>query len=214
MIMREFTKIEKSFLKKLVHLKDNNLIEELKFTNLLSNIIPHYCIKWNYDITNSPALITIYSDYKEKDIEKLYFEFVDFLNLLEELEKNTFIKTFHSPNMSKIVHYFYDESFFNRINNAYICNSGIGVISKDTQLKIEEDNRFVSCSNRLDILSLIQKYYTFYIYPTPSLKDFVKNRYKTSEQNKFDKQTCISIISIIVAFIIGITPTIIQLLFQ
>lgn len=212
--MREFTKTEKSFLKKLVHLKDNNHIEKLKFTNLLSDIIPHYCIKWDYNTNSSSILITIYSDCKEKDIKMIYYDFIDFLNLLEELENKTFIKSIHSPTASEIVHYFYDEAFFSTINNIYIYNSSIGIVSKDTQINIENDNRFVSFSGRLDILNKLKKYYACYIYPTPSLKDFVDNRYKTPEQNRFDKQTCISIIGIIVAFVIGIIPIIIELLFN
>ena len=201
--MREFIPQEKKLLKSLIHYKKQNQVNELKFKNLISQIIPHYCIKWDCDKPDSSENITIYSDCQSNEIESRYFEFVDFIYLLEELEKHSFIKRIESSNSGKISHYYYDDYFFEKATkeNVYIHTN---IKTRDQKTYIEEDNRFVYCCYRLKILDIIKKYYSSIIYPLPTLEELVKNDFKTFEQIKFEKERRISICGIIVAFIIGI----------
>lgn len=190
--MREFSKSEKKIMKQIDALKKGSF-GNFQSSLLIKNNIDFFAVRWD------ESGVYIYSKNKSADEDfKTFCELCDILYFLEELEHCNFIRvqslitdvnsvtTYHDKYISP-ENYEYDTE----MNQFYLRG---GNILKFSSQSID--------NTRTDIINLLDKYaYCKFIYPLPSLKDYIKNKFKTTEQRNFRKQLCETRIALIVALI-------------
>lgn len=116
-------------------------------------------------------------------MRKNYFQVADFLYLIEELEKDRFVKI---QTLSFEVETDEERVLYDR--GKYRYNS-----SNDTFWGIKGDVQYLVPINAehkvyIDFVSYLERYANKVIYPLPLLEDFVANNYKSIEQRNFEKQ--------------------------
>lgn len=188
--MREFTPKEQDFIKKINSYKNNKTTEKLWFYNLLSEIIPGYYIKWNTPSQKYLEETTLYLKSCNKEFVKdKFYEFVDLLLLIEELEKYKLISIRHGDGVSFANNRIFDYNFFETKKDNNTNDKSIHkIVEKSTRKIVEEDNSFSSYTERIDIVDLIKRYHSAIIYPLPLLNDFSKNDFKDIELRRFESE--------------------------
>lgn len=184
--MRQLTDSEQRIVEKIVQLKQSTRLEELQVARLLRKELGCFALRW----TLEPKKTLVFYSCKDESItdinwdslRKHYFQVVDFLYFIEELEQEHFIKTqtlsFEVKTDEERV--LYDRGRFKYDASMDAFWGKEGTISYLVSINVEQ-------KTYIDFVNYLEKYANKIIYPLPLLEDFVAD-YKSIEQRHFEKQ--------------------------
>ena len=182
-------KREQEILKKLTDLKREGNLKELQFARLLRKQLDTIALSWKTD-EKCRHNLAIFSEVSEPDndqwneILKKYFEIVDFVYLLEELEENNMLKK-QTVSLSA-------EDSLCRNNILYDREKFRYDEYSSTFWLIGENNKRLYCISPSickvynDFAKILAKYANTIIYPLPALDEFVLFNFKSLEQRTFE----------------------------
>lgn len=181
--MRQLAETERLLVEKIVQLKQAARLEELQVARLLRKELECFALR---RVLEPKKTLLFYSIQNKTDwnvLRKNYFQVADFLYLIEELEKDRFVKI---QTLSFEVETDEERVLYDR--GKYRYNS-----SNDTFWGIKGDVQYLVPINAehkvyIDFVSYLERYANKVIYPLPLLEDFVANNYKSIEQRNFEKQ--------------------------
>lgn len=211
--MRELTPKEQELLRQIVTLKKEGKLSYLQAGKFLKKELSCFALKWQ---TKPNVQLTIYvapeEDAAKSEVHKSYFDVSDFVYFIKELHINNFIElqTLQSKNMEENID---DDSMMLYDRDIYEYNKDTDEFwTKETETEFMgkkcKMKALAYIKNKsvvyLDIVQNLNKYANAIIYPLPRLIDYVEHDFKTIEQRRFEKQTRLTWISILVALAIGI----------
>ena len=181
--MRQLAETERLLVEKIVQLKQAARLEELQVARLLRKELECFALRWVLDPKKTLLFYSIQNKTDWNVLRKNYFQVADFLYLIEELEKDRFVKI---QTLSFEVETDEERVLYDR--GKYRYNS-----SNDTFWGIKGDVQYLVPINAehkvyIDFVSYLERYANKVIYPLPLLEDFVANNYKSIEQRNFEKQ--------------------------
>lgn len=181
--MRQLAETERLLVEKIVQLKQAARLEELQVARLLRKELECFALRWVLEPKKTLLFYSIQNKTDWNVLRKNYFQVADFLYLIEELEKDRFVKI---QTLSFEVETDEERVLYDR--GKYRYNS-----SNDTFLGIKGDVQYLVPINAehkvyIDFVSYLERYANKVIYPLPLLEDFVANNYKSIEQRNFEKQ--------------------------
>ena len=171
--MREFSKFEKTIIKKMVDAKE---IRELFLAKLIDENIPSIAIEWTID----PASLTIFYRSSVGTPYKMFDQVQEIIFLLKTLEDEKFIYLHHCPDLTKNNHLFNINKFIREDTGIYYFKEGNGNKGKVVdweKLKI-----------KTTFCNYVKSYANGIFYVSNALRDLVKNDFKTPEQLRFEHQ--------------------------
>ena len=183
--MRSFSDKEKEIINKLINIKRSSNLEELQVAKLLREQLSCFAIQWSY---KPKKTISLYS-YEGKPMNEVdwgnlrmnYFQTVDFLYLIEELEEYHLIKlqtlSFELGNDEERL--LYDRSKYEFKNIAFWRKSD----NIKYLVPVEAKHNV-----HVDFVDYLEKYTNKVIYPLPLLEDLADNAFKSIEQRNLEKQ--------------------------
>lgn len=205
--MRKFIDTERDILLSINNYKKDNNFQKLWFFRLLADIIPGYYITWNTPTKKYLEEVTLFLKEKNKEsIKSQYQKFVDFVLLLDELEKYNLISIRHGGEDASVKNTIFDYNSF----ELKTINEEKKILDIISQKEVTKNDHFLSHSERLDIVDLIKKYHSATIYPLPLLNDFIENDFRSIEERRYDEQLCRTNLSIIVAALAIIIPLVFE----
>lgn len=206
--MREFIPKEREIMQKILSYKKENNIKGLWFYRLLAEIAPGYYIKWNSSSQKCFEKVTLSIKTNDVDFVKLKFqEIVDFILFLDELEEYKLISIRHPNDKISYREVVYDYNTYDiETVDGNVIPEGARVFEKNTKVLVEGNDEFLHHTERLDIVTLIRKYYSSVIYPLPLLDDLVNNGFISIDERRHNQQICRTNISIWVAAAAIIIP--------
>ena len=174
---------ERLLVEKIVQLKQAARLEELQVARLLRKELECFALRWVLEPKKTLLFYSIQNKTDWNVLRKNYFQVADFLYLIEELEKDRFVKI---QTLSFEVETDEERVLYDR--GKYRYNS-----SNDTFWGIKGDVQYLVPINAehkvyIDFVSYLERYANKVIYPLPLLEDFVANNYKSIEQRNFEKQ--------------------------
>ena len=193
--MREFTKEEKEFIKRIVSVhRENgvNSLRDLQVAKLLREDLKFFALKWE---TAPTPQITIYSpqnkQLSEKSTDELYFQIADYIYFIEELVKLGFIKLQNIPSDNKDTY----TILYDRDKYKYLSDKNIFM---QEMPNIKSGTNEYKVSGVISLESL-QTFYTDFaydletcgmaiIYPLPLACSYVDNGFRTEEQMNSEAQ--------------------------
>lgn len=211
--MRELTPKEQELLRQIVTLKKEGKLSYLQAGKFLKKELSCFALKWQ---TKPNVQLTIYvapeEDSAKSEVHKSYFDVSDFVYFIKELHLNNFIElqTLQSKKKEEECE---DDSMMLYDRDIYEYNKDTDEFwTKETEAEFMgkkcKMKALAYIKNKsvvyLDIVQNLNKYANAIIYPLPRLIDYVEHDFKTIEQRRFEKQTRITWISILVALAIGI----------
>ena len=181
--MRQLAETERLLVEKIVQLKQAARLEELQVARLLRKELECFALRWVLEPKKTLLFYSIQNKTDWNVLRKNYFQVADFLYLIEELEKDRFVKI---QTLSFEVETDEERVLYDR--GKYRYNS-----SNDTFWGIKGDVQYLVPINAehkvyIDFVSYLEMYANKVIYPLPLLEDFVANNYKSIEQRNFEKQ--------------------------
>lgn len=181
--MRQLAETERLLVEKIVQLKQTARLEELQVARLLRKELECFALRWVLEPKKTLLFYSIQNKTDWNVLRKNYFQVADFLYLIEELEKDRFVKI---QTLSFEVETDEERVLYDR--GKYRYNS-----SNDTFWGIKGDVQYLVPINAehkvyIDFVSYLERYANKVIYPLPLLEDFVANNYKSIEQRNFEKQ--------------------------
>ncbi len=181
--MRQLAETERLLVEKIVQLKQAARLEELQVARLLRKELECFALRWVLEPKKTLLFYSIQNKTDWNVLRKNYFQVADFLYLIEELEKDRFVKI---QTLSFEVETDEERVLYDR--GKYRYNS-----SNDTFWGIKGDVQYLVPINAehkvyIDFVSYLGRYANKVIYPLPLLEDFVANNYKSIEQRNFEKQ--------------------------
>lgn len=181
--MRQLAETERLLVEKIVQLKQAARLEELQVARLLRKELECFALRWVLEPKKTLLFYSIQNKTDWNVLRKNYFQVADFLYLIEELEKDRFVKI---QTLSFEVETDEERGLYDR--GKYRYNS-----SNDTFWGIKGDVQYLVPINAehkvyIDFVSYLERYANKVIYPLPLLEDFVANNYKSIEQRNFEKQ--------------------------
>lgn len=181
--MRQLAETERLLVEKIVQLKQAARLEELQVARLLRKELECFALRWVLEPKKTLLFYSIQNKTDWNVLRKNYFQVADFLYLIEELEKDRFVKI---QMLSFEVETDEERVLYDR--GKYRYNS-----SNDTFWGIKGDVQYLVPINAehkvyIDFVSYLERYANKVIYPLPLLEDFVANNYKSIEQRNFEKQ--------------------------
>lgn len=181
--MRQLADTERLLVEKIVQLKQAARLEELQVARLLRKELECFALRWVLEPKKTLLFYSIQNKTDWNVLRKNYFQVADFLYLIEELEKDRFVKI---QTLSFEVETDEERVLYDR--GKYRYNS-----SNDTFWGIKGDVQYLVPINAehkvyIDFVSYLERYANKVIYPLPLLEDFVANNYKSIEQRNFEKQ--------------------------
>lgn len=181
--MRQLAETERLLVEKIVQLKQAARLEELQVARLLRKELECFALRWVLEPKKTLLFYSIQNKTDWNVLRKNYFQVSDFLYLIEELEKDRFVKI---QTLSFEVETDEERVLYDR--GKYRYNS-----SNDTFWGIKGDVQYLVPINAehkvyIDFVSYLERYANKVIYPLPLLEDFVANNYKSIEQRNFEKQ--------------------------
>lgn len=181
--MRQLAETERLLVEKIVQLKQAARLEELQVARLLRKELECFALRWVLEPKKTLLFYSIQNKTDWNVLRKNYFQVADFLYLIEELEKDRFVKI---QTLSFEVETDEERILYDR--GKYRYNS-----SNDTFWGIKGDVQYLVPINAehkvyIDFVSYLERYANKVIYPLPLLEDFVANNYKSIEQRNFEKQ--------------------------
>ncbi|MDD4847641.1 MAG: hypothetical protein PHR53_02610 [Bacteroidales bacterium] len=192
--MRKLLKSEKEFINKILELKAKAKLKELQSARLLEVQLDSFGLEW----TLSPKKTLNLYHPKDKDASTFY-DMVDYLYFVKELEENKFIA---------LLPY----NFELKQNE----KRSIGMEKFIYCDKLDKDNLGANTSIQkeefyIDIVDMLEKYAKAVIYPLPLLQEFKNNEYKSLEEKYAEKQlnrvkvaNAIAIIAVLITIILGL----------
>lgn len=211
--MRELTPKEQELLRQIVTLKKEGKLSYLQAGKFLKKELSCFALKWQ---TKPNVQLTIYvapeEDAAKSEVHKSYFDVSDFVYFIKELHINNFIElqTLQSKSKEENID---DDSMMLYDREVYEYNKDTDEFwTKETETEFMgkkcKMKALAYIKNKsvvyLDIVQNLNKYANAIIYPLPRLIDYVEHDFKTIEQRRFEKQTRLTWISILVALAIGI----------
>ena len=181
--MRQLAETERLLVEKIVQLKQAARLEELQVARLLRKELECFALRWVLEPKKTLLFYSIQNKTDWNVLRKNYFQVADFLYLIEELEKDRFVKI---QTLSFEVETDEERVLYDR--GKYRYNS-----SNDTFWGIKGDVQYLVPINAehkvyIDFVSYLERYANKVIYPLPLLEDCVANNYKSIEQRNFEKQ--------------------------
>ena len=181
--MRQLAETERLLVDKIAQLKQAARLEELQVARLLRKELECFALRWVLEPKKTLLFYSIQNKTDWNVLRKNYFQVADFLYLIEELEKDRFVKI---QTLSFEVETDEERVLYDR--GKYRYNS-----SNDTFWGIKGDVQYLVPINAehkvyIDFVSYLERYANKVIYPLPLLEDFVANNYKSIEQRNFEKQ--------------------------
>ena len=181
--MRQLAETERLLVEKIVQLKQAARLEELQVARLLRKELECFALRWVLEPKKTLLFYPIQNKTDWNVLRKNYFQVADFLYLIEELEKDRFVKI---QTLSFEVETDEERVLYDR--GKYRYNS-----SNDTFWGIKGDVQYLVPINAehkvyIDFVSYLERYANKVIYPLPLLEDCVANNYKSIEQRNFEKQ--------------------------
>lgn len=181
--MRQLAETERLLVEKIVQLKQAARLEELQVARLLRKELECFALRWVLEPKKTLLFYSIQNKTDWNVLRKNYFQVADFLYLIEELEKDRFVKI---QTLSFEVETDEERVLYDR--GKYRYNS-----SNDTFWGIKGDVQYLVPINAehkvyIDFVSYLERYANKVIYPLQLLEDFVANNYKSIEQRNFEKQ--------------------------
>ena len=181
--MRQLAETERLLVEKIVQLKQAARLEELQVARLLRKELECFALRWVLEPKKTLLFYSIQNKTDWNVFRKNYFQVADLLYLIEELEKDRFVKI---QTLSFEVETDEERVLYDR--GKYRYNS-----SNDTFWGIKGDVQYLVPINAehkvyIDFVSYLERYANKVIYPLPLLEDFVANNYKSIEQRNFEKQ--------------------------
>lgn len=201
--MRLFTEKENRIIKQLVEYKLAGNLRELQVVPLLRKNLSCLAVKWEIQPIPQVFVYTI-SDGKKKTIEEAtrnnYFEILDFVFFLQELEESKFIKFLSLPNRKEEkerILYDREKYRYERDKNQFIDkkltdSSGILSLFGDFQYQLFRcgkgseyastiDRQIIPNSFAYDLDNMVCNL----IYPLPIAEEYVREGYYTLEDRRF-----------------------------
>lgn len=183
--MRSFSDKEKEIINKLISIKRSSKLEELQVARLLREQLSCFAIQWTFKPKKGLSLYS-YEGKNMDDVDwdglrKNYFQTVDFLYLIEELENYNLIKlqTFSFDLEHDDERLLYDRNLYEFKQNAFWHKSdGIKYL-----IPVEAKHNVY-----VDFVNYLEKYANKVVYPLPLLEDLAENEFKSIEQRNFEKQ--------------------------
>ncbi len=181
--MREFTDFEKQIINKLASAEE---IRDISLIKLIDENTDAIALEWNFD---EPYFSFFYNNAKSTDNELylLFYQIQEIIFLIKYLEENGLIYLHFNEKFSQ------DDWLYNRDKyirdddgNCYkVILNIIPKINSNTTgfLRISNRNRIHS-----DFGRFVKKYANALFYVSNSLRELVKNEYKTADQIRFDRQ--------------------------
>ena len=183
--MRLFSDKEKEIINKLISIKRNSNLEELQVARLLREQLSCFVIQWTLKPKKELSLYSYegktINDIDWDGLRKNYFQTVDFLYLIEELENYNLIKlqtlSFELEHDEERL--LYDRSLYEFKQEAFWRKSD------DTKYLVPVEAKH---NVYVDFVNYLEKYANKVVYPLPLLEDLAENDFKSIEQRNFEKQ--------------------------
>lgn len=193
--MNEFSLLEKKIITHIASVKN---VEDTSFAALISENIKAVAIEWNNE---EPFFRICYLEKSnirpEEYVDKLY----EIIFLLKYLEDNRYIYIHRNKNLIE------DNSLYN--HNDYVRRGEMNYwIKKEDR---EEYKHIKTYEIRTNFGETISYYANSLFYPSNALKELIKNKFKTLERVKFEKQQQTAWGGIIIALIVGLLGFIVSL---
>lgn len=206
--MRELNDFEKQILTRMANNKSE---QDLFLASLLFEFCDSYCIGWDKEFSKLRVAFSPNNSWMT-----VRSKILDFIVLVQYLEKNNYIGLFSSNFTNDCL--LYDKSKYKVIGD--FPNISIFRIGEQAKIKFKSDHISFNQENALFnvkthvpgkmveeniklgkiLLQLINSTY----HPTQTLKEFVKNGFKTKDDIRFKRQHRVSWIAIGVSLFIGI----------
>lgn len=188
--MRQIINVkEKEILKKLTVLKREGNLKELQFARLLRKHLDTIALAWNTDerIRHNIAIFSEISEPNKDqwdEILKKYFEIVDFVYLLEELEENNMIKK-QAVSLSAEDNLCGNNILYDREKYVYNENSSSFWLIGENKKHLYRLSPSI-CKVYNDFAKTLSLYANTIIYPLPALDEFVLYDFKSLEQRTYE----------------------------
>lgn len=188
--MRQIINVkEKEILKKLTVLKREGNLKELQFARLLRKHLDTIALAWNTDerIRHNIAIFSEISEPNKDqwdEILKKYFEIVDFVYLLEELEENNMIKK-QAVSLSAEDNLCGNNILYDREKYVYNENSSSFWLIGENKKRLYRLSPSI-CKVYNDFAKTLSLYANTIIYPLPALDEFVLYDFKSLEQRTYE----------------------------
>ncbi len=218
-MIRKFTPEEEDFAKELISCRDNDDKDGLQAIRLIRNRLGVLAIRYRKNLITlyAPAQTFTTIDIGEgieflgkkytgcigatkNKVDKTWmYKLADILSTLQELEENRYIAVSRFENPDRSLH----KEFFNR--NEYEKLIDEGVVDgkrKLPKLKLKGKDEYIKLLSQEfngDIAELFNRYGTGMIFPLESLRELIKNDFRTIEQRNFDDQMCWTRLSVFIA---------------
>ena len=188
--MRQIINVkEKEILKKLTVLKREGNLKELQFARLLRKHLDTIALAWNTDerIRHNIAIFSEISEPNKDqwdEILKKYFEIVDLVYLLEELEENNMIKK-QAVSLSAEDNLCGNNILYDREKYLYNENTSSFWLIGDSGKCLYRLSPSI-CKVYNDFAKTLSLYANTIIYPLPALDEFVLYDFKSLEQRTYE----------------------------
>lgn len=197
--MRLFSEQENTLLKKIVEYKQAGNMIDLQVARLLRKNLSAIAITWEIDPIPTVKVYSLSKDFKET--VQLYFSVVDFIYFIKELEKIGFVQLIDIPsntNEKRMELYDREKYDFIRHKNQFVdknLNKEDGILSLMSDFEYNlfgkrDGTEYVSplalqslpIGLAYDLDNIVYRI----IYPMPVLEDYVRSRFKTLEDKRFE----------------------------
>lgn len=182
--MREFTPEEQLFMKDLSSIKKVGNLQELQIFHLLRPKLKSIALKWALKPLQNIKIYypTAFIGSLTNEIMKAYYDIVDFIYFIEELEKCNLIRvqniSFSNRRMT-ISHCLYDNVTYEYDGSEDIFKYSDGGTVGLVYIRNKEVNN--------DFVVELEKYINAYIFPLPALDDLIANDFKDFDQRVFEE---------------------------
>lgn len=194
--MRDLSKQKKAIIYFLIEARKEMKYHKLQFAYVLRHFINYDLLEWNIS-DDSEYFQTFKSGYTEKETSQIFFQIIDFLSFIQELENKGYVFT----TQLKHKRHEYPRSHFDK---EQIEKTEIGYCKKEGGLlypiKNEGDKTYRVYG---EIASLLEKYLDCVIIPVKPLIDFADNKFKSIEERRNRKNLRAAYIGIAAALLIG-----------
>lgn len=203
--MRLFSDIENELIQSFVDIKNKGIkyIADLQIARILRTKIPFMCLSWD----NEEKVITIISPKgtPEEQCDKFYYEIVDCIEFIKELEQSGFIciQNLTSKNEVPKNILLYDRSKYSEAKELLKDYPGIKISGRGPIMFEKSDNnvQFLTLTENpievhLDFINDLNKYGYGIIYPLPLAEDYVKNNFKSLEERHHEAEMKVALKSV------------------
>lgn len=189
-MLREFTHDEKLFIKKIVEIRETGETKrmvDLEVAKLLKDELRDIALQWS--VKSDPPTITIYplTGKDELDNARDYYKISDYIYLIEELVSLGFVKLQAFPYPLEDKFLLYDQDKYTFEDGAFWIKSG----PHEVMGKMYDWKGLVNNGAKKEFYSNfaydLNKIATSMVYPLPLAISYVKNGFKTLEDERYEK---------------------------